>query len=163
MNKNTYECPVCKKYTPSWKKYCSDKCRQKAYRERKGEGGKDRQKAARRANLTKDMTDREIICILCGKTVRSSVLALQNAKYCSDACKQAAYRRRKKEAVLRQKWTRVQGLTKWRMGDFAIAYHDGLYILSEGLCMYGQSSKGEYAMMELAEKIIERRETNASE
>lgn len=82
-------------------KFCCDACKQKAYRRRVDpEVGSIHREKQRQTNIaiTKQMTTKELNCACCG---RNLVVGINhtNIEYCSNACKQKAYRQRKKEAT----------------------------------------------------------------
>lgn len=77
--------------------YCSNKCRQAAYRQRHDPESAylvRRQARAQKAASTKRQVKKTTICEHCGETVRYSIAQSTNRRYCSDKCKQAAYRQR---------------------------------------------------------------------
>lgn len=81
-------------------RFCCDACKQKAYRRRfDPEVGSVHREKQRQTNIaiTKQMTTKELNCATCG---RSLVVGVNhtNLMYCSDACKQKAYRARKRQA-----------------------------------------------------------------
>lgn len=93
------KCPICGEplFDGPWrdvridKVYCSPACKQKAYRQRQGaDPGTARQRAA-------DTKAGETCMITCEWCRESHEVPLSAAKrrYCSNACKQAAYRARK--------------------------------------------------------------------
>ena len=69
-------CIVCGRVTTGRKKYCSQRCINDAYMERR--------RQRHEANLKK-------VCVVCGRPFTAK---RTDAEYCSPACKQAAYRRR---------------------------------------------------------------------
>ena len=82
-------------------KYCSDACKMKAYRRRHdaqvGTPARNHERV-KNAVRTKANTTVKDVCQQCGLDIyRNGNQALQ--LYCSDACKQKAYRARKKEIV----------------------------------------------------------------
>lgn len=86
-------------------KYCSDACKMKAYRRRKdalvGTPIRNHERL-HNAVRTKASTIIDCVCEMCGQAyTRDGNQALQ--MYCSDACKQKAYRARRKEAT--QNWS----------------------------------------------------------
>lgn len=77
--------------------YCSDACKQKAYRKRVDpEVGSIHREKQRQTNIaiTKQMTTKELDCAVCGRHLHVSI-SHTNLAYCSNACKQKAYRERK--------------------------------------------------------------------
>lgn len=94
----TKKCAVCRQpfeAKRSTAKTCSQACRQKAARRAKGA---DPATAARRRLKTKKATKLVKTCQHCGKAFRTSAAASKR-QYCQPACRQAAYRQRKAEAV----------------------------------------------------------------
>lgn len=82
-------------------RYCSDACKQRAYRLRVDpQCGTyaNRVNRAQSAARTKQRREVVIRCDECGGHVRYSLAETTNRKYCSDACKMRAYRKRKKQA-----------------------------------------------------------------
>ena len=78
-------------------KYCCDACRQTAYRKRKNPMSGSRvnlKERALQAADTKRNTFVKCVCQYCGKERAFDAGAAAGRKYCSDACKQAAYRKR---------------------------------------------------------------------
>lgn len=80
--------------------YCSDACKMKAYRRRldplAGSSISNKQRI-RQSVVTKSSQVVDYVCPVCGGDYkRSGLEALR--EYCSDACKQKAYRARKKES-----------------------------------------------------------------
>ena len=72
------KCPVCNRYIPEYGNvYCSDRCKNDAYIERRHQRHEEQ--------LQK-------ICVVCGKEFTAK---RTDTKYCSNACKQSAYRRMK--------------------------------------------------------------------
>jgi ferredoxin len=77
--------------------YCSDACKQKAYRRRVDpEVGSIHREKQRQTNIaiTKQMTTKELDCAVCGRHLHVSINHT-NLAYCSNACKQKAYRARR--------------------------------------------------------------------
>lgn len=93
-------------------KFCSDACRQKAYRRRLDPqtGTYERQKERiRNGVMTKADTTLKSVCAQCGLDFyRTGTQVL--VEYCSNACKQKAYRARKKVSS-----------TTWAVGDRVIS------------------------------------------
>jgi len=95
------KCPICGKRLFSAqhgyrdvrvdKVYCSSACKQKAYRQR---CGTDPVTARQRAVETKQGEEIIKSCAWCGEHFVATVAAAKQ-KYCSAACKQAAYRARR--------------------------------------------------------------------
>lgn len=91
-------CVLCgREFTPKRqnKQFCSNQCRQAAYRY--GKLSKDnltasRSKAARDAAITKGNSSKSYQCHYCGKKFTASLLQAKRL-YCSNTCKQANYRR----------------------------------------------------------------------
>lgn len=78
-------------------KYCSDACRVRASRIRNGRCA-NRREAARKAADTKAWLSDKIVCECCGEEFgrpRSQGLRM----YCSNACKQKAYRQRRYQSA----------------------------------------------------------------
>jgi len=93
-------CEMCEKpYKPARRdsRFCSDACKQKAYRRRTdpevGSVHREKQRQTKIA-ITKRMTTKELNCEVCGRKLTVSIIRT-NLRYCSDACKQKAYRDRK--------------------------------------------------------------------
>jgi endogenous inhibitor of DNA gyrase (YacG/DUF329 family) len=79
-------------------RYCSDNCRQAGYRRRVNPAsGSPASIAARnqRGALTRMATSVQFECQQCGK-LSYRTAAEGNRRYCSDACKQKAWRERRK-------------------------------------------------------------------
>ena len=77
--------------------YCSKKCKQAAYRRRVDpDVGSISREKQRQENIatTKQMTTKELDCAECGRHLHVSI-NFTNLMYCSAACKQKAYRKRK--------------------------------------------------------------------
>lgn len=93
--KHIKACPVCQRYFAARRadaKYCSDACRQVAHRRRHRP---TRGQRARQTYDTKKAQTYKRTCDHCGRTFYPD--GTQGAMiYCSNACKQAAYRARKK-------------------------------------------------------------------
>lgn len=93
-------CEMCgKSYAPGRadSMFCSDACKQKAYRRRVDpEVGSIHREKQRQTNIaiTKQMTTKELDCAVCGRHLHVSI-SHTNLAYCSNACKQKAYRARK--------------------------------------------------------------------
>lgn len=102
----TGKCAYCEQQIEVWggahpKKYCSDACKQAAYRRSKDPliGSEGRKTARIRASVeTKAMTLKNVVCACCGKEFSRSI-SETNLMYCSFACRQRAYRDRKKLQV----------------------------------------------------------------
>ncbi len=100
----TRKCEKCGNSFDSWeqyhKRYCSDACKQAAYRDFK----RSPKGAPANAVETKRNQGKSKYCAHCGKSFL--VNGLQHARrYCSDACKQAAYRER---AQMEKEWKERQ-------------------------------------------------------
>jgi len=90
-------CEVCGLYFGSPRKdkrFCSDKCKQKAYRVSHGHAGSYHEAAVRGAE-TKAAQVHTLVCENCGREYWRDGRAAPLHRYCSNACKQAAYRKRK--------------------------------------------------------------------
>ena len=81
MRNSTMDCRSCGKFTGPYKRYCSDACKQVAYR--------DRQRAKNQP-----------IMVPCEKCNVMYLPKSGKSRYCSPACKQAAYRNRKSNVEL---------------------------------------------------------------
>lgn len=93
-------CSHCDKTHYRNSQYCSNACKQAAYRKRHDpETGiwKRKRERAQKAAWTKQSTLTTIVCEHCGDERRLSVAECTNRRYCSNACKQASYRERKKQ------------------------------------------------------------------
>lgn len=92
-------CEFCEKFFKPARRdarFCSDACKQKAYRRRADpEVGTIHREKQRQTNIaiTKHMTTKTLNCEYCGRSLEVSV-SHTNLLYCSNACKQAAYRQR---------------------------------------------------------------------
>lgn len=78
-------------------RFCSNACKQRAYRRRADpDVGTIHREKQRQTNIaiTKQVTAKTVICETCGRPIHTSVLHT-NLMYCSPACKQKAYRQRK--------------------------------------------------------------------
>ena len=76
-------------------RYCNSACRQAAYRARHGAGTVTPSERAKRAAVTRGARVVELTCGHCGGAFTANGnQAAQGVIYCSDACKQAAYRAR---------------------------------------------------------------------
>jgi len=97
-------CKFCRNLYPKkqGKKYCSDKCRVAFFRKKKEDKYyKKRQQhltPKERMVLTKATTFIEAECAHCHRHYHRTGLQGKSKKYCSNACQQAAYRVRKKQA-----------------------------------------------------------------
>lgn len=92
------KCAVCRQpfeAKRSTAKTCCQTCRQKLARRSKGA---DPATAARRRLKTKKATKLVKTCQHCGKAFKTTAAASKR-QYCQSACRQAAYRQRKAEAV----------------------------------------------------------------
>lgn len=92
--KRVLTCPVCDRVfgTNSARAvYCSDACRMIAYRQRRYNSGR-----GRRAVMRGQVSTIQTACSNCGKLMK--VKPGSNKKYCSGACRQAAYRKRQNNA-----------------------------------------------------------------
>jgi endogenous inhibitor of DNA gyrase (YacG/DUF329 family) len=95
------QCPICQEWHSvagkrSDSHYCSDACRQKAYRQRHAEpisNAEKRQRHAERILASKRNNVHEMACSECGRVVLVDGTD-GNQRYCSNACKQRAYRKR---------------------------------------------------------------------
>lgn len=104
------ECPVCHLfYTHDRrdKATCSDACKVKASRLRAGRADSPKAAAAKAVG-TKRATIHEYACECCGREFRRDVLSGANVFYCSNACKQRAYRERK---IAAKTTIRARGVT----------------------------------------------------
>ena len=92
-------CEFCEKFFKPARhdaRFCSDACKQKAYRRRiDPEVGSIHREKQRQTNIaiTKQMTTKQVVCELCGREMTVGVNHT-NLAYCSNACKQKAYRQR---------------------------------------------------------------------
>jgi endogenous inhibitor of DNA gyrase (YacG/DUF329 family) len=78
-------------------KFCSDACRQAAYRRRADpDVGTIRRERQRQQHIyaTKHDKEKHVTCAVCGRELTVNV-AHTNLMYCSNSCKQRAYRQRK--------------------------------------------------------------------
>lgn len=75
-------------------RYCSDKCRQHAYRVRHGRASNNRE-AATRGAVTKAYQLHEMTCDVCGVAMARDGNSAARVRYCSAKCKQRAYRARR--------------------------------------------------------------------
>lgn len=78
-------------------RFCSDRCKQKAYRRRADpEVGSIHREKQRQTNIaiTKQLTTKELACATCGRPLIVGVNHT-NLMYCSNGCKQRAYRQRR--------------------------------------------------------------------
>jgi hypothetical protein len=97
---NQSVCQQCKTlfdYKPR-AKYCSDSCKQSAYRTRVNPLSGTRASIKERAQLgarTKQRTETKLVCAQCGRDTYWSVAESTNRLYCGDACRQKSYRARK--------------------------------------------------------------------
>jgi len=93
-------CEFCRKfYKPARRdgRFCSKACKQKAYRRRADpDVGTIQREKQRQTNIaiTKQMTTKEMVCETCGRVLQIGVNHT-NLMYCSNACKQKAYRQRR--------------------------------------------------------------------
>lgn len=105
MTYGMMQCEQCgKEYAPNKRrtnKFCSDRCRQKAYRARSGQSLTPIEKSldtpsarARKAAQTKASQYFTMKCKHCGGEYGASGTQAPNSMYCSAACKTAAYRAR---------------------------------------------------------------------
>jgi len=81
-------------------RFCSKVCKQRAYRRRNDpEVGTVHREKQRQTNIaiTKQTTRKTVICPVCGHEQQYSIVET-NRIYCSDACKQKAYRQRQAAA-----------------------------------------------------------------
>lgn len=91
-------CSQCGKLHERYSQYCSNACKQKAYRKRhnpKSGSWENRKARAQNAVRTKQWVIKTIVCEHCGEERSFTVAQCTNRIYCSDKCKQAAYRQRK--------------------------------------------------------------------
>ena len=91
-------CQQCGQMHKRSSQYCSNACKQVAYRRRKDSQSGSwarRRERANRAVSTKQWVTRPICCEHCGTERRFTIAQTTNRMYCSDKCKQAAYRLRK--------------------------------------------------------------------
>lgn len=91
-------CSHCEKLHRRHSQYCSDACKQKAYRRRKDPGSGDwlrKSERAQKAVHTKQTTYVKLVCEHCGDERSWTIASGALRRYCSEKCKQAAYRRRK--------------------------------------------------------------------
>lgn len=78
------------------KRFCSTACRQRAYRLRRDpKAVSGRSAAARKAAATKRDKVEAVTCRVCGRVVMRDGNSAPRAMYCSNACKQNAYRARR--------------------------------------------------------------------
>lgn len=98
-------CEICNKpltgiTTHARAKYCSDACKMAAYRRRKdpqtGSRARRKERAAHAVETMRWLVH-EFNCECCGQLVRVSKMEALRT-YCSDACKQKAYRQRRAAA-----------------------------------------------------------------
>lgn len=89
------KCWICGKHFQARRidaRYCSNACRQKAYRRKKGSSSTMEEITAKRL-FTKRHTGTMVECLFCG--YKFSIDGTQGGKlYCSASCKQKAYRKR---------------------------------------------------------------------
>jgi ferredoxin len=82
----------------SHQRYCSDECRFKAYRRRKdnqvGSSERARQQKEKRVSTMRSEL-KDVVCEQCGISFKAEVIRT-SLMYCSNACKQKAYRERTK-------------------------------------------------------------------
>lgn len=96
-------CEWCERFFSPVRKdarFCSDACKQKAYRRRVDpEVGSIHREKQRQTNIaiTKQLVTKKLACDWCGRPLEVSVLHT-NLMYCSNACKQKAYRQRRQSA-----------------------------------------------------------------
>jgi hypothetical protein len=93
-------CPVCGDrfgHMQTHAKYCSNACRVKAARIRAGRCS-NRREAAQAAVHTKHSTNHRLTCQCCQREFWGNGFDAGLRLYCSDACKQKAYRQRKSTA-----------------------------------------------------------------
>jgi len=92
-----FQCPVCEKVFHAARRdaqACSNACRQKAHRIAQGRAT-NRRNAAAAAAETKAAQVHELTCECCGRKFNRDGNAASNSRYCSNACKQKAYRDRR--------------------------------------------------------------------
>jgi predicted nucleic acid-binding Zn ribbon protein len=92
-------CSHCGKHHNRYSQYCSNACKQTAYRRRhdpESGSGQRRRERAQNAVMTKKFRSKKIICEFCGEETFVSIAESTNRQYCSNACKQKAYRARRK-------------------------------------------------------------------
>lgn len=91
-------CPQCDRLHQREGIWCSTACRVAAYRRRHDPDygtWKRRRDRAQTAARTKALTYKLLICQHCAMSFEVSVASSTNRRYCTDACRQAAYRKRK--------------------------------------------------------------------
>lgn len=92
-------CQECEQLHERNSQYCSNACKQAAYRRRRDPGTglrSRRQQRSDNAARTKAWIQRRLVCEHCEREFTISLAESTNRRYCSNACKQAAYRERKK-------------------------------------------------------------------
>jgi len=98
MLRRSRSCAHCDKLHRRHSQYCSNACKQAAYRKRKDPGAGDwsrKSERAQKAVRTKQSTYVELTCEHCGDKRSWTIASGALRRYCSDKCKQAAYRQRK--------------------------------------------------------------------
>jgi len=108
-------CPICDKTHQKNGKYCSNACKQKAYRLRinpKSGSIPSLRERAQKAVRTKRRTKIMFVCEYCGRDVEYSIAESALRIYCSNACKQKAYRERKKRSN-----SDFDNVLMWKCGD----------------------------------------------
>jgi len=93
-----YNCAHCGKVHDRRSQYCSNACKQAAYRQRhdpRSASWDRKRERSQRAARTKARDTRIIICKHCGQEARVTIAQSTNRRYCSNRCRQAAYRQRK--------------------------------------------------------------------
>lgn len=99
-------CEMCDKFFKPARRdgrFCSNACKQKAYRRRVDpEVGSIHREKQRKDNIaiTKQLKTKKLECACCGRPLEVSI-RYTNLMYCSNACKQKAYRQSKREKQLR--------------------------------------------------------------
>lgn len=91
-------CPVCNKLHKRRGVYCSDACKQTAYRRRRDPHSgtlQRRRERSNRAARTKAAVKVSLVCEHCECEIHISIAEGTNRRYCSNSCRQAAYRQRK--------------------------------------------------------------------
>lgn len=97
----TGNCGHCGKEFEGRGTYCSVACKQAAYRARHGAGTVTPSERAAKAAITRGTKAVALKCAHCGNQFAANGnQAAQGVKYCSDACKQAAYRARRADSAL---------------------------------------------------------------
>ena len=87
-------------------KYCSNACRQKAYRDRQPK--KDRREVAAAQLAGRRATTHKGKCSYCGRTFYTDGTGTGRL-YCNNACRQAAYRERKRTKLVEAELRLLRG------------------------------------------------------